>query len=630
MAPTTYTVLSLDYSDGTLATHPTNTTKPPPGPDGSWDYFRPIAEEEQKGILWRSKSAAALVEKYMAPDKQQANRNYIFKTLPDGYKLFEHVKGKKVSTLSSIVCTYLADHDQGGPERKDTYLFGHPNGSRFRSPAEFIPHVYHLASKAPEHAGAAADENKRCQCKYCGVTTTRTPGTRTPGTKIPGTSGRKSGASRIPDHVLARREMCAEERLGEQEMVGWVMRKGEIVWVWTGLEEDLLDVIEIHESELWAAGVIVEKPSTNPLYRQQEKPKAKGLFTDIEMDDVSSAPWQESEEQGKIKHYKVQLCTATTTPGEIFSNVPQHFLRPWLARSYAIPTPTSYSGKKEHPSVPPARRIVQSFSLFERVGTVPPPTEFGSDEKPDPSKTATLYNGVFLGPEKIFVGDPVRISAPTDNVAEDVMVVDNIYVISSSSDSATASTPSSSSTIHVTGSVYYISTSLALTPEQFAQLPWRMRRFDPKTGKAITWSVRNSPSQRGELSIKLVLGRWYEPEAIHYWLYPDDNPKLGNKTVLKWVKDRAHALNWESINGVELMKDEDRREPEKATLVHDPMDVDKVTPEKGFKSINAPGSAGKSRMARAVEGDDEEVDEEEVDEVPKSPNRRLSFRPRGA
>ncbi|KAF8243385.1 hypothetical protein K440DRAFT_613183 [Wilcoxina mikolae CBS 423.85] len=602
MAPTSYTVLSLGYSDGVASTHPTNNTKPPPNPDGTWDYFRPVDDEEAKGILWRSKSAAALVEKYTPPEKQQPGRNYIFKTLPDGYKLFEHIKGKK-----------------GGPDRKDTYLFGHPNGSRFRSPAEFIPHVYHLASKAPEHAGAAAEENKSCQCKYCGVVTTRTPGTST----------RKPAASRrIPDHVLARREICAEERLGEQEMTGYVMRKGEIVWVWTGAEDELDDVVEIQDSELWVAAMVVEKPSTNPPFRKPEKPK--GSFADIEMDDGFSAPWQESREQGKDRTYAVQLCTNTTTPGAKLSNVPQHFLRPWLARPNAIAPPASYSGKTEHSTVQPARRIVETFSLFEKTGTAPPPPDFGSDDEPDTSKIATLYSGLFLGPEKIFVGDPVRISDPNGTLNEDVLVVEHIYTVTPAS---TTGTPVASSavSVHVTGSVYHISKNRPITPEQFAQLPWRMRRTDPKTGNIISWSVRNSPSQRGELSIKLVLGRWYEPEAIEYWMFPDEQPKLGTKNVVKWVKDRAHALGWTSVNGVELIKAEDQRKPENAILASNTMDVDRVTPERGFKSINTPGSAGKSRMARAVEGDDDEIEEDDdvVDEPAKTPNRRLSFRPRG-
>ncbi|KAF8544349.1 hypothetical protein BDD12DRAFT_815983 [Trichophaea hybrida] len=572
MAPTSYTVLSLGYSDGVASTHPTNNTKPLPNSDGTWDYFRPVDNEEAKSILWRSKSAAALVEKYTPPEKQQPGRNYIFKTLPDGYKLFEHIKGKK-----------------GGPDRKDTYLFGHPNGSRFRSPAEFIPHIYHLASKAPEHAGTAAEENKSCQCKYCGIATTKTPSTSTRKPAVP---------RRIPDHVLAHREICAEERLGEQEMTGYVMRKGEIVWVWTGAEDELDDVVEIQDSEQWAAAMVVEKPSTNPPFRKPEKPK--GSFEDIEMDDGFSAPWQDSKKQGKDRTYAVQLCTDTTTPGVKFTNMPQYFLRPWLARPNAIAPPASYSGKKEHSTVQPARDII-----------------------------ATLYSGLFLGPEKIFVGDPVRISDPNGTFNEDVLVVEHIYTISPV---PTAGTPAASSTVsvHVTGSVYHISKNRPITPEQFAQLPWRMRRTDPKTGNIISWSVRNSPSQRGELSIKLVLGRWYEPEAIEYWMFPDEQPKLGTKNVVKWVKDRAHALGWTSVNGVKLIKAEDQRKPENSILASNVMDVDRVTPERGFKSVNTPGSAGKSRMARAVEGDDDEIEEDDdvVDEPAKTPNRRLSFRPR--
>ena len=97
MAPTPYTVITLDKSDGAPATHPTNTTKPAaPGPDGQWDYFRPVVHDEAKDFLWRSKCAAALVDKYAGADEQLRGRHYLFATMPEGYALFEHIKGKAV------------------------------------------------------------------------------------------------------------------------------------------------------------------------------------------------------------------------------------------------------------------------------------------------------------------------------------------------------------------------------------------------------------------------------------------------------------------------------------------------------------------------------------------------------
>lgn len=99
MSPTTFGVLSLSFSDGVPTYYPANTTKPSTAnPDGTWDYFRPIAEGEAKDLLWRTKTATALVEKYASKNASDV-RNYMFKKLPEGYKLFEHIKGKKVLCL---------------------------------------------------------------------------------------------------------------------------------------------------------------------------------------------------------------------------------------------------------------------------------------------------------------------------------------------------------------------------------------------------------------------------------------------------------------------------------------------------------------------------------------------------
>lgn len=63
MAPTMYIPLTLHYSDAVTNVYPRQTEKLI-ADDGTYDYFRPLAENEQKDILWRTKTAKALVEKY--------------------------------------------------------------------------------------------------------------------------------------------------------------------------------------------------------------------------------------------------------------------------------------------------------------------------------------------------------------------------------------------------------------------------------------------------------------------------------------------------------------------------------------------------------------------------------------
>lgn len=63
MAPTKYTPLHLHVSDGVSHSYPQQVEKLVAN-DGTYEYFRPLAENEQKDILWRSKAAKALIEKY--------------------------------------------------------------------------------------------------------------------------------------------------------------------------------------------------------------------------------------------------------------------------------------------------------------------------------------------------------------------------------------------------------------------------------------------------------------------------------------------------------------------------------------------------------------------------------------
>lgn len=63
MGPTKYTPLTLHFSDAVKTVYPRQTEKLV-ADDGTYEYFRALLENEQKDILWRTKTAKALVEKY--------------------------------------------------------------------------------------------------------------------------------------------------------------------------------------------------------------------------------------------------------------------------------------------------------------------------------------------------------------------------------------------------------------------------------------------------------------------------------------------------------------------------------------------------------------------------------------
>lgn len=92
-------ILSLDWSDGTTTWQdgvngPTeemldNT----PDEKGSQDFLRPIEPYSKKEISWLCKMAGWLVEsKDPEMYRQYKNKKICLKSLPDNYRLYEHVK----------------------------------------------------------------------------------------------------------------------------------------------------------------------------------------------------------------------------------------------------------------------------------------------------------------------------------------------------------------------------------------------------------------------------------------------------------------------------------------------------------------------------------------------------------
>jgi hypothetical protein len=396
---------------------------------------------------------------------------------------------------------------------------------------------------------------------------------------------------RAANPEAARREVAKEERLGERETLGYIFRKGEIVWIWCGKEEFLYSTT-MGDTSLWAAAVIVDRPSATA----QLLPETP-LNTSFDDIVAGNTPWAES-----LKNclYTVHLCNSENPeePGKPISNIPQHFLRPWLAR---IDHATG-----EHPSIPRAKEIVKTFNLFDHAGTKPHPS--------DPAGKAELYNGIFLGSEKIFVGDPVRIFTNLEDPSkgEDVLIVDSIFA--SKRENSTAE-------FFLTGKIYYQHpTDPVVTPEQFANLHFRMRRLDYATGEMMRWCSRSQSEKKSASSVRGILGRWYEPEAVAHWSRPGatEESKLARTEIVRMTENRKQALGWKSIKGIEFMKDEDRREVRKALLANKMKDIaagGQATPTPSWNPVNAsPAKTPIKTSAMAMAVADDLADDEEDDE----------------
>ncbi|KAI5785848.1 hypothetical protein EDC01DRAFT_190235 [Geopyxis carbonaria] len=572
----------------------------------NFNYHRLIAPGEPKDELWRIKVASGIIE---ALDPTKNPIDYMLDKIPEGYALMEHTKSQNE-----------------GAVRKDTYLFGHPQGKKFRSPAEFIPHAIWLEAQmmdGPMHE----KYGQACACGNCTGTSKRNGATPREKKQTP-----RKPLLEMDDVTSALTTQAREERIretttddegeGEQETAGWTFRKGELVWIYLGNPDDIENNVNLPMTggSTWGAGIVIKKP----MYAQK-------MLRGPDPDDPSSGTSDDDK-------YSIQLCSATSENTDVRSSIPQFVLRPWLSRPFEIPEPL----EGEHESVVPARKIARTFTLFERL------TEKGSTE------SAINFAGLFLGAEKIFVGEPVRIVSVTGKpLHEDVLVVGQMILESEPSKAIPAggnvTRSKKTQVVMFHGTVYTSDPETPgiqkCTPQMTVKLPHRMRRSD-RTGKRIQWyKVREG----AQYSMKNVLGRYYEPYPVDVWMANYDAP-MGRKEVKQWVTQRIDALGFAKIGDVQILNKADKRRPVPATLVsdtvtdgdEDPMDIDQP-PTLNFAAINDAkhnmGSASKSRMALAAAGDRDDIEEfsdgevEEADDgVPgssvlaKSPTKRIALR----
>lgn len=91
-----------------------------------------------------------------------SDKGYILVAFPEYYRLFEHVKTLKKAEGDGKTITKTKTHAGGGNDRQDAYLYGHPMGrkKRYRSPADYFPHLLWLVT---DETG----DPDNCSCKTC-------------------------------------------------------------------------------------------------------------------------------------------------------------------------------------------------------------------------------------------------------------------------------------------------------------------------------------------------------------------------------------------------------------------------------------------------------------------------------
>ena len=493
------------------------------------------------------------------------DKNYILGALPEHYRLYEHIKYNKASEGSQ---RSGKSHAAGANERQDAYLYGHPNGrkKRFRSPNEFFPHLLWLATDE------AGDPNN-CSCKFCtpeemaGSEPSKEAKQRTPSASEADTKPKAPALSRpsdvlkqppkerkppptnnptIPNPQIGRvnptnfpqasaprpsnakllepnmlpRARSMEQRLDSQAQKH-LYRPGEVVWFKKGLA--------------WGLGVVQRRDNTPTV----------------------ASPYRIQPLSHPFQHPNVLVLA-------------QHELRPWLAWS---PPPTTCpqlrpgahnnyqvyryesidwtnylqgaygAGDPEvDGSILAAKQAESTYTPFDAISQNP------IANTPQPQGIETHWNGMFIGAEKVWVGDALRLR--TGHFPTDIMVLHDI--VEQPRPGSNGSYTSSTSRIQLVGDTYTISVvelQPHLVPKDTLHLPPRVRE-DLNFKNALTKN-KPDPTHRytsywrlTQKSVKLSLddikGRWYESAL----LLPILNPELFSKRgVAGDIPDACNFMN---------------------------------------------------------------------------------------
>ncbi|KTW32253.1 uncharacterized protein T551_00344 [Pneumocystis jirovecii RU7] len=199
--------IQIHWSDGvTTGYPPASSCNPTVNEDGTFDFFRKIATGESKDLHWRRKCAEYLREQ--AKIQAFQGMDFVLDAFPKNYKLYEHCKR----------------YNDARQERRDTFLFGHPKGIRFRSPAEFSPHLLWIAQSKTHERG-------ECPCKYCGG-------------DPKSWNRRKNGSDQMQiesthDKLEREADLCQE---------GALYRPGEVVWM-----------IQDNPNDEWVVCIVIDR-----------------------------------------------------------------------------------------------------------------------------------------------------------------------------------------------------------------------------------------------------------------------------------------------------------------------------------------------------------------------------------
>ncbi|MCJ1416102.1 hypothetical protein MMC32_002437 [Xylographa parallela] len=144
---------------------------------GLYTFYQKLKVSHPKHIEWRRKLGGMLMREFGKKESQSkwfdempnhlydlevnsstTDEGYILADFPENFRLYEHCRVARTDGAESST----GKGRNSNNDRRDCYLYGHPAGrkKRYRSPAEFFPHLYWLCTD-----GSGDHEN--CGCKVC-------------------------------------------------------------------------------------------------------------------------------------------------------------------------------------------------------------------------------------------------------------------------------------------------------------------------------------------------------------------------------------------------------------------------------------------------------------------------------
>jgi len=338
---------------------------------------------------------------------------YMLAAFPENYRLYEHVKKTEKDGKTEVKSK---THAGGGNDRQDAYLYGHPAGrrKRFRSPADFFPHLLWLCT---DESGDPDD----CGCKICSPEDLENaiPGAKArverpikqeadvkPTTNHVGAggvrqlSGQGTRIKQEPGVPPAARPASVQKTLVptplpqrkttdqhiDSQYHTFMYRPGELVWFRRG--------------QAWGLGVVLRR-------------------------------WVTSSDQ---YHYTVQPLSWPGQHAPAVTKSSDLEMRPWLAWSVPRFTNDGLNNMTDPPRYETAdwhgmshkrygtgdMEVDGSILAAKSIDATYTPFDLSETIEPEPGVVEKYYDGTYLGAEKIWAGDPVRLQIGSGT---DIMVV---------------------------------------------------------------------------------------------------------------------------------------------------------------------------------------------------------------